>query len=168
MHDAGVQDNRIQTLSGYRRTADYGRLSDITVDSAAGTLTVQILTYTFSKLANSREIRIDFLGDESHSAPPSVTAGWKLHIGSYTYALDSNAHNVSRQYSSYNWDAAGPIWTEGQKITVSLTRPPELHSAEVDGTSLVVTFDQHLAAASSLANGAFEVKKRPSGAASRR
>ena len=157
------QDNRIQTLSGYRRTADYGRLSDITVDSAAGTLTVQILTYTFSKLANSREIRIDFLGDESHSAPPSVTAGWKLHIGSYTYALDSNAHNVSRQYSSYNWDAAGPIWTEGQKITVSLTRPPELHSAEVDGTSLVVTFDQHLAAASSLANGAFEVKKRPSG-----
>ena len=118
------QDNRIQTLSGYRRTADYGRLSDITVDSAAGTLTVQILTYTFSKLANSREIRIDFLGDESHSAPPSVTAGWKLHIGSYTYALDSNAHNVSRQYSSYNWDAAGPIWTEGQKITVILRVDP--------------------------------------------
>ena len=118
------QDNRIQTLSGYRRTADYGGLSDITVDSAAGTLTVQILTYTFSKLANSREIRIDFLGDESHSAPPSVTAGWKLHIGSYTYALDSNAHNVSRQYSSYNWDAAGPIWTEGQKITVILRVDP--------------------------------------------
>ena len=118
------QDNRIQTLSGYRRTADYGRLSDITVDSAAGTLTVQILTYTFSKLANSREIRIDFLGDESHSAPPSVTAGWKLHIGSYTYALDSNAHNVSRQYSSYNWDGAGPIWTEGQKITVILRVDP--------------------------------------------
>ena len=41
--------------------------------------------------------------------------------------------------------------------------PPEVHSAEVDGTSLVVTFDQHLAAAASLANGAFEVKKRPSG-----
>ena len=118
------QDNRIQTLSGYRRTADYGKLSDITVDSAAGTLTVQILTYTFSKLANSREIRIDFLGDESHSAPPSVTAGWKLQIGSYTYALDSNAHNVSRQYSSYNWDAAGPIWTEGQKITVILRVDP--------------------------------------------
>ena len=118
------QDNRIQTLSGYRRTADYGRLSDITVDSAAGTLTVQILTYTFSKLANSREVRIDFLGDESHSAPPSVTAGWKLHIGSYTYALDSNAHNVSRQYSSYDWDAAGPIWTEGQKITVILRVDP--------------------------------------------
>ena len=118
------QDNRIQTLSGYRRTADYGRLSDITVDSAAGTLTVQILTYTFSKLANSREIRIDFLGDESHSAPPSVTAGWKLHIGSYTYALDSNAHNDSRQYSSYNWDAAGPIWTEGQKITAILRVDP--------------------------------------------
>ncbi len=36
------QDNRIQTLSGYRRTAGYGSLSDITVDSAAGTLTVQI------------------------------------------------------------------------------------------------------------------------------
>ena len=40
---------------------------------------------------------------------------------------------------------------------------PTVSGASVDGTALTVTFDEPLGAASSLANGSFEVKKTPSG-----
>ena len=43
------------------------------------------------------------------------------------------------------------------------TTAPVYSSSTVDGTSLVITFDEALAAASNLANGAFTVKKTPSG-----
>ena len=43
------------------------------------------------------------------------------------------------------------------------TTAPTVSSATVDGTALVITFDETLAAAASLANSAFAVKKTPSG-----
>ena len=45
---------------------------------------------------------------------------------------------------------------------------PIVSSATVDGTSLVITFDEDLAAAASLVNGAFTVKKTPGRAPRRR
>ncbi len=52
-------------------------------------------------------------------------------------------------------------------VTATVTEPditaPSLVSAAVTGTSLVLTFDEDLAAAASLANGAFTVKKTPAG-----
>ena len=45
--------------------------------------------------------------------------------------------------------------------TVDITAPT-VSSATVDGTALVITFNETLAAAASLANGAFAVKKTPS------
>ena len=43
------------------------------------------------------------------------------------------------------------------------TTPPTVSSATVDGTSLVITFDEDLAAAANLANSAFTVEKTPDG-----
>ena len=43
------------------------------------------------------------------------------------------------------------------------TTPPAVSSATVDGTSLVITFDEDLAAAANLANSAFTVEKTPDG-----
>ena len=42
------------------------------------------------------------------------------------------------------------------------TTAPTVSSATVDGTALVITFNETLAAAASLANSAFAVKKTPS------
>ena len=47
--------------------------------------------------------------------------------------------------------------------TVADTKGPAFASAAADGTSLVITFYENLAAAASLANSAFTVKKTPSG-----
>ena len=46
---------------------------------------------------------------------------------------------------------------------VTDTTAPVVRSAQVDGASLVITFNQRLAAAANLANSAFTVKKTPSG-----
>ena len=160
----GVDDNRLATVTGYRRAAGEGGLSDTTVSVAGNTLRIDALYHLLQKrFGSDRLVRIDFFGDGRFLAPPRVTAGWMLHIGSDTYSFDPADHSESEIHDTYLFDAPSVSWTEGQQITVSLTRPPAVHSAEVDGTSLVITFDQHLAAASSLANGAFEVKKRPSG-----
>ena len=160
----GVADNLLATITGYRRAAGEGGLSDTTVSVAGNTLRIDALYHLLQKrFGSDRLVRIDFFGDGRFLAPPRVTAGWMLHIGSDTYSFDSASHSESEIHDTYQFDAPSVSWTEGQQITVSLTRPPAVHSAEVDGTSLVITFDQHLAAASSLANGAFEVKKRPSG-----
>ena len=48
-------------------------------------------------------------------------------------------------------------------FTTADTTAPTLSSATVDGTALVITFNETLAAAASLANSAFAVKKTPSG-----
>ena len=48
-------------------------------------------------------------------------------------------------------------------VSSSDTTAPTVSSATVNGTELVLTFDEDLAAAASLANSAFTVKKTPSG-----
>ena len=69
--------------------------------------------------------------------------------------------------------ASNPVntWTSvSDKLEIAVkgtsvpdTTAPAFESAAANGTSLVITFDENLAAAASLANGAFTVKKTPSG-----
>ena len=73
--------------------------------------------------------------------------------------------------SLYRDRATTGAWTafgESKKIEIKGTAIPDttapaFASAAANGTSLVITFDEDLAAAASLANGAFPVKKTPSG-----
>ncbi len=55
-----------------------------------------------------------------------------------------------------------PTGTDESSYEVDNTAP-DVDSATVDGTALVLTFDEDLVAAASLANGAFAVKKTPAG-----
>ena len=55
------------------------------------------------------------------------------------------------------------IAIKGYAKTATDTTAPAFASAAANGTSLVITFDEDLAAAASLANSAFTVKKTPSG-----
>ncbi len=75
-----------------------------------------------------------------------------------------NASSKQSGTGEYAWPVPSDFgWVVGQKVRASMNRPPILQSATVDGTSLVITFHETLAAASGLANGAFTVKKTPSG-----
>ena len=69
------------------------------------------------------------------------------------------------------WDNSGLSWTVGATVSATLTAAgtttdttaPAFVSAAANGASLVITFDEDLAAAASLANSAFTVKKTASG-----
>ncbi|MYD65996.1 MAG: hypothetical protein F4X26_08495, partial [Chloroflexi bacterium] len=59
-------------------------------------------------------------------------------------------------------DAAGFMNKAVENETLDTTAPA-FSSAQVDGTTLVIAFDEELAAAPNLANGAFTVKRTPEG-----
>ena len=69
------------------------------------------------------------------------------------------------------WYSSGLSWTVGATVSATLTAAgtttdttaPAFESAAANGASLVITFDEDLAAAASLANSAFTVKKTASG-----
>ena len=135
---------------------------------STGTLTPA----TFTLSGNSYEVRylastptfisIGFKAD----TPTSTTSNWVLQVGGDTYNL-SDATYYSSTYL-YDWTTTESLWASNDKVSVSLraaddTTAPEFESATVNGTSLVITFDEDLAAAANLANSAFTVKKTPSG-----
>ena len=63
-------------------------------------------------------------------------------------------------------DAAGnEVASFTDKPATNGSRSPDVERAHVDGTALIITFDEALGAAASLANGAFTVKKKPQGGA---
>ncbi len=67
-----------------------------------------------------------------------------------------------RGSASNNKGIRGPTDVE-LTITEATPTPPTVSSATVDGTTLVVNFDEDLASVSGLTNSAFTVKKTPSG-----
>ena len=81
--------------------------------------------------------------------------------GSPGWSIADNTIYSTNSGSTWFTSTTAPL-----KIAVkgtAVTTAPEFESATASGTSLVITFDEDLAAAASLANSAFEVKKTPTG-----
>ena len=104
--------------------------------------------------------------------------------GGETLSLDSTTSNNEDAGGAAGWSIAdayefknaGGMWGTtgtGQSFRITVkgaaktgtadTTAPAFESAAADGASLVITFDEDLAAAASLANSAFTVKKTASG-----
>ena len=113
------------------------------------------LPCTDSDLASDDQVPY---GGSLGNAPTTYTYSRLYAIAGTTYRYAVSAY--------YTTD-----WVESDKsssITVTVTVPadttaPTVSSATVDGTALVITFNETLAAAASLDNSAFAVKKTPSG-----
>ena len=60
-------------------------------------------------------------------------------------------------------NAVGPGRASGNNVTPTDTNAPSFSSAAANGTSLVITLSETLAAAANLANSAFTVRKTPAG-----
>ena len=88
----------------------------------------------------------------SDSEDTGAATGWSIGDGSL---WDDD--------STLDWDQTS---TTSWKLAIkgyAKTAAPAFSSAAVNGTTLTITFDRTLAAAASLANSAFTVKKTPSG-----
>ena len=82
--------------------------------------------------------------------------------GAQTLTLDYTPPTTNRLRDESELDAPG---FTGQTVTNNTddTTPPEVTGATVDGSTLVITFDETLAVAANLINSAFAVKKTPDG-----
>ena len=132
----------------------FGGLSD---KSVAGH-TIDSLAYTGGFLV------VSFGAD-----PRTASDFWVLQVGDRSYRLGAKTSYNTAQHT-YSWRSPGFAWADanvGDKVSVSLRRTdttaPAVSAARVYGSSLTIEFDEALAPAASLANGAFTVRKTPSG-----
>ena len=151
------------TARGYASV--FGSLSGtrFTIDSAE--YDVKALTITLSDGALVFTVaRFDV---SNHTLLPTAHT---LCLGTETFDLaDAASPSIISLGARYEWTNSGleDDWVKGSKIGVKLVFndevAPAVESAEVDGTELVITFDEDLAAAGNLANDAFAVKRTREG-----
>ena len=154
------------TLSGLGLTwDDAGTATDIVLDPP---FDVETTSYTAAVVHGVDRITIDgtksdggarvdyFDGaDSALTDADGNTAGFQVNIG-------VGANTIKAKVAASDGETT-------QTYTVVVTRgagdttPPGSYDASINGTALVITFNEALAAAANLANGAFAVKKTPSG-----
>ena len=104
------------------------------------------------------------LSGSSVSANDSV-GSTDIAAGNLKYAPPANASGDD--YASFTFKVSDGVDASANSYTMTIdvadTAAPTVSSATAEGSSLVVTFNEPLAAAASLPNSAFAVKKTPSG-----
>ena len=157
-------NNFIKTeIWGYRRDASYGDLSPVTFSHGGTSYTVAYLyrlNSTMGGITLSDQLNLDV-------SLLDFPDGTVLQLGSRTFTVDTDSDTATPGQEQWDLQANPLDWTAEQHVTASLKFPdttaPAFESAAADGASLVITFDEDLAAAASLANSAFTVEKTPSG-----
>ena len=157
-------NNLIKTeIWGYRRDASYGDLSPVTFSHGGTSYTVAYL-YRLNSTSGGITLSDQLNLDVSLLDFPDGTV---LQLGSRTFTVDTDSDTATPGQEQWDLQANPLDWTAEQHVTASLKFPdttaPAFESAAADGASLVITFDEDLAAADSLANSAFTVEKTPSG-----
>ena len=145
------------TLYGFVSATNRGSLDNTTFTTAASN------DYEIQRIFDSTFGGLIIGLDTAFSAVDKSTL--VLHVCDQAYAFGPVTPDESNNYqlttSSLNWS------THAER-TIYLsqdTAAPTFVEATVNGTSLVMSFNEALGAAASLANGAFTVKKTPSGGA---
>ena len=138
--------------------ARFGALTGTRFNYQSVTYTISELTVSGPDNTSPNEVLLCFT-----STPGSgIVDRWKLLLDSHEFTLEGQGGLC------YKWTRPDALtWNFGDVIAVKMVEidntAPMFSSATVDGTSLVITFDEALAAAASLANGAFTVKKTSGG-----
>ena len=125
-----------------------------TFTASGSGLTLSANTTYFFMIDSSASAENKTQNTTSDNEDTGAQSGWSIANGTLYRARATTGA----------WTAFG----ESKKIEIKGTAIPDttapaFASAAANGTSLVITFDEDLAAAASLANGAFTVEKTPSG-----
>ena len=139
------------TFYGFRESGGNGSLDEVAFTTAVSN------DHEINALTTSNDT-LAFQLESALAAADKKTL--VLHVcDAAEYGFDSA---VVGGTSSYLFTSAGQDWSGHAERTLYLSRDtaaPTLASATVDGTSLVLTFNETLGAAGSLVNTAFTVKK---------
>ena len=94
--------------------------------------------------------------------PSTIRASGTLSVGANT--LNFSSATIDEDNKRAKWTNPGFTWTDNQSVSLSITVPtpdttaPTVSTATVDGSTLVIDFDENLAAAPGLSNTDFTVK----------
>ena len=157
------------TFSG---TTSYGFAGPTTSDFV-GTTNIGTLDNATFTTATSNDHEIYYISD---STLYGLLIGFDTGLSAVDrsklvlHVCDANAFRFSSvdvyRGTDYQLTVHTPGWWQHAERTIYLsedTAAPTLVEATVNGTSLVMTFNEELGAAASLVNSAFTVKKTPSG-----
>ena len=143
-------------LYGYSQTNSYGSIDLATFTTAASNNYEIRSVYAHSLEGGTLVFGLDT--DLSAADKKTVV----LHVCDQAYAFGPGPNPSAN--STYAFKNTNQDWSTHAERTIYVsqdTAAPIFDSATVNGTSLVVTFDEPLGAAASLAHGAFSGKKTP-------
>ena len=112
-------------------------------------------TYTIFMVMGSSQVTLG--GTRSDNEDAGTATGWSIAD------VGHRRNSTSGAWSNASFGTSFKIAIKGSAGTTADTTAPAFASAAANGASLVITFDEDLAAAASLANSAFTVKKTASG-----
>ncbi|MXY53787.1 MAG: hypothetical protein F4Y86_14855, partial [Gammaproteobacteria bacterium] len=183
--NAGAENDPANHLYEWTVSANHGWIEGqkVTVSAnlapivTAATVAGNQLTLTFAENLDTPSIPLPgaftiYVDGGAGANPSSVDT---ISGDTVTMTLASAVTSAQTVTLDYAPPAADPLRDESELnapgftgLTVTNetggdTTPPEVTGATVDGASLVITFDEDLAAAADLANSAFAVKRTPSG-----
>ena len=148
------------------------RLSPISIPENAGSSTVtatlnhpssEETTITISVAPTSSATASDYTLSGSTL---TIAAGATESTETVTITAVDNLLITTDKILTVQGTASNALGISGPAdVELTITNPPTVSSATVDGTTLVVNFNKGLASVSGLTNSAFTVKKTPSGGA---
>ena len=142
--------------------SSYGFMASESDSLSNPTFTVGSNTYTVDAVVARTDGRLFLSLDKALTTDDRT--GLAFHACRAPLDLLSATHVASGFH--YIWGNSGVNWSSHAERTVHLTEDsakPTFVEARVNGTSLVITFNEELGTAGSLANSAFAGKKTPDG-----
>ena len=137
-------------------TTDFGALDLVTIPYAPD--------YTVTKITRNLLTLLDGNTIDQDSLNFTVTGGdlpdgTVLNFGATVLTVDTDSATLTAGQEHWSLLALGlsPTWAEDQELTVCANLPPGLESAEVEGTSLDLTYTEPLDARSVPLPGAYSV-----------
>ena len=140
---------------GFDASTNFGDLDPVTFTYGSTDYTVTHINRALTTSGNT--ITLDALSFEVSGG--DLPDGTVLNLGGTVLTVGPNTVSGTTGQEQWNFVTLGlsPTWVEDQELTVCANLPPGLKSASVDGTSLVLTYDQDLDTGSVPAADAYSV-----------
>ena len=137
-----------------------GSLSPATFTHGGTNYTVSLLWREESTNTNTNTVTSDLLTlrvDDGGDLPDGTTLTMDGRSAALTVGTDSPHIEVGWEEWNLLTLGSPPDWIDGQQVTVSLDLPPTLSTATMNGTALVLTYDEDLDDTSTPATSAYAV-----------
>ena len=163
--NAGLTELSTPTVKVFSGSATGTEVATLSGPPSLSTNTTQAYTFTASGVTLSASTKYWVVAEGSGSVGWTNTASDAQDTGgasdwSIADAGQTRAHDGTGAFSNLSNGRAFHIRVNGSPAD---STAPTFHSATVDGTSVVITLSEDLAAAASLANSAFTVERTRSG-----